>query len=367
MRICIDIRSILNKKTGIGYYTFNLIDALAKIDDTNLYFLYSYIKLFSFGKKLPVLPGGNFRHKIAHTKPKSDKINGEFDIYHTSSFDLLPSGNIKVVSTVHDVIPKVFPQGHTSDAIDRMDQKLQQFLQQVDRIIVDSRCSRNDLMSHFDVPAQRVKVVYPGVGQELFPAQIKKELYKSLKIKYNIGFNYILYVGTIEPRKNVKGLIQAYKVIQSQHNITQRLVIAGMKGWMYQEVFDLVKELNLSSDITFTGYVPKEDLVTLYNLADVFVYPSFYEGAGLPILEAFACGVPVVTSNCSCMPEIAGEAAVLVDPYEPKEIADGVLKALQDEGLRGRLRERGLLRAREFSWERTAREVLEVFEEVARL
>lgn len=366
MRIGIDIRSTLKKKTGVGYYTINLVNSLARIDGANSYCLYSRIRPFGRSKQLPPLPGSNFCHRVDYSGRGPKKALKEVDLFHTSSYDLLPPNGANFVVTVHDLIPKSFPQGHTKDAIRRMEEGLVSTLERADKIIADSQCTKSDLFKWLRVKEEKVRVIYPGVDQEFSPVEGKKDLYICLKIKYNIDFNYILYVGTIEPRKNLKGLIRAYKILKSQHNVTHRLVISGMKGWMYQEVFDLVKELNLSSDITFTGYVPKEDLVTLYNLADVFVYPSFYEGAGLPILEAFACGVPVVTSNCSCMPEIAGEAAVFVDPHEPKEIADGVLKALKDEGLRSHLKEKGLLRAREFSWERTAREMLEVFEEVVK-
>jgi len=359
MRICIDIRPTLKKKTGIGYYTLNLINALAGIDEANQYSLYSQKGFFDFKKKLLPLPGKNFRYLTARTRPKDNKICGNFDIYHTSSFDILPDKGVKLVAVVHDIIPRVFPQGHTEDAINRLNDQLGTFLQHAGRVITDSECSKADLIRHFSVPAERIRVIYPGVGEDF--CRLPEPLHNVISSKYNIYSDYILYAGTIEPRKNVTGLIRAFAVLKQKHNIKQKLVILGMKGWMHDEVYDLIKKLDLGSDVIFTGYVPREDLKIFYNLADVFAYPSLYEGAGLPVLEAFACSAAVVTSKASCLPEIAGDAAVLIDPNDPQDIANGILKILEDEDFRSKLKEKGSQRAKEFTWDRTARQTLEVF------
>jgi len=364
MNIAIDVRSILKKeKTGIGYYTFNLINALAKIDRNNDYALYSKIRFFSRDKKPPALPGENFRHKIDRFNLGPPVVLKNTDIFHTSAYDLKPPKGAKFVITVHDIIPKVFPQGHPKDVLEKLDNLLKSVLAAADVILADTKCTANDLKRHYSgQTGQKIKVLYPGVGDEfcVLP-QEAKNLYKETLLKYNIYTNYIIYIGTIEPRKNINGLIKAYKALKSGHNIKQTLVITGMKGWMYDDVFKLTEELGFKKDIVFTGYVPCEDLKVLYNFADVSVYPSFYEGAGLPILEAFKCGCPVVTSNVSSMSELAGDAAVLTDPYKIDSIADGIYSVLSDVGLRNSLAQKGLKRAAEFSWDMTAKNLLEIF------
>ena len=293
-------------------------------------------------------------------KKKFYNIKG-VDAYYTSSYDILPPAGIKLIGVVHDIIPKVLPEVHTKDAADRLEATLQPFLTRADRVIVDSESTKRDLLKHFDLPPDKATVVYAGVDEQYCPPEgPSKTLYKHLENQYNIYSNYILYIGTIEPRKNIKGLIQAYQLLRTKGNTSQKLVIAGMKGWMYDEVYALTESLDLAKEVIFTGYVPQEDINTLYGLADVFVYPSLYEGAGLPVLEAFACATPVVCSNVSSIPEMAGDAACLVDPRQPAQIAEAIERVLADAGLRQQMIEKGMQRAKEFSWDRTARQTLEI-------
>ncbi len=363
MQICVDIRPTLKRKTGIGYYTLNLINALGEIDKLNRYQLFSYIKFFNFNKKLPCLPSKNFKHKVYHLKPISNRIGKECDLYHTSSFDLLPHESTKLIGTIHDIIPKVFPEGHTQDTIDRLDRDLEVFLERACKIIVDADYSRKELLTHYPVAADKIEVVYPGVDEILsLSTRTDKASLDLVRKKYNIDGDYILYVGTIEPRKNIKGLLEAFILFKS-HNKTNRhkLVIVGMKGWMHDEVFAFVKRRGLAKDVIFTGYVPRDQVGIFYCLADMFIYPSFYEGAGLPILEAFSCSLPVICSNASCLPEIAGDAAYLINPYKPSEIADAIECILVDKDLREQLIEKGRRRAGEFTWEKTAERMLDIF------
>ena len=364
MRIAIDVRSTLKKeKAGIGYYTLNLINALAKIDKENSYYLYSKIKFFSLDKKPPILPSQNFKHKIDRFDLGPPRLLKNIDIFHTSSFDIKPPKGAKFIITVHDIIPKVFPQGHTKDAIEKLDASLKHVLLSADFIVADTQSTFNDLTKYYPHEcAHKLRVVYPGVGEEfvVLPKNAKN-LYNRIFLKYNIYSNYIIYIGTLEPRKNITGLIKAYHSLKSRYSIKQQLVIAGMKGWMYEDIFKLVDELGLNKEIIFTGYIPREELKIFYNFADLSVYPSFYEGAGLPVLEAFKCGCPVVTSNISSMPEFAGDAAMLIDPNNVDFIAEGIHKILSNPELRSSLIEKGLKRAKEFTWERTAQQMLSVF------
>jgi len=368
MRIAIDARSILKKeKTGIGYYTLNLVNSLAAIDKENDYSLYSKIRFLSFNKKLPVLPSKNFRHCVDrfNSGPPFVLKNKSVDIFHTSSFDLVPPEGAKFIVTVHDIIPKMFPAGHTLDAIRRLDINLTGVLASADLIVADTNCTASDLKRHYpDKCADKLRVVYPGVGEEfgVIPEQSKK-LYNKALLKYNIYSNFIIYIGTIEPRKNIKGLIKAFYILKKSQGIKQKLVIAGMKGWMFDDIFKLVDELGLKEEVIFTGYVSREELKIFYNFADLSIYPSFYEGAGLPVLEAFKCGCPVITSNVSSMPELAGDAAILVDPNNIDSMAEWIYKIITNKELKDSLAQKGLKRACEFTWEKTACNMLNVFQE----
>lgn len=367
MRIAIDARSILRKeKAGIGYYTINLINSLAEIDKENEYILYSRIKLLSLGKKLPVLPGRNFSNKLDRFGLGPSKVLKRADIFHTSAFDLMPPKGARFVITVHDIIPRLFPQWHSRDAARRLRRGLKMALTAADAVLADTECALRDLVKYYPNEVKgKARVVYPGVGEEfgVLPKE-SKHLYNSVFLKYNIQSNYIIYIGTLEPRKNVVGLINAYNTLKRDYGIKQKLVIVGMKGWMYDDIFKLTLGLGLSEDIIFTGYVPREELKAFYNFADLSVYPSFYEGAGLPVLEAFKCGCPVVTSNVSSMPEFAGDAAVLVDPNDVDSIAKGIYSVLSDKEFRDNLISKSVKRAALFSWERTARQALEIFHEI---
>jgi len=351
MRIGIDVRSTLKRRTGIGQYTLNLVNHLAKIDQKNEYFLYSKKRLFDRKRKLPKLTGKNFSHIVDRFSKGPAGVMKGIDIFHSSSFDLVKPKDSKLILTIHDVIIKSYPQGHTRETIENIDSQLKNILGKVDTIIADSYSAKNDLLKWYDVDSNRISVVYPGINDCFYPEPSDER-------------KCLLFVGTIEPRKNVEGLIKAFAILKSDFSIKEKLVIVGMKGWMYDSVFNLVDQLNLKSDIFFTGYVPDEELRHWYNSALVFIYPSFYEGFGFPIMEAFRCGVPVVTSNISSCAEIANGAAILIDPDEPNEIAEAIMKIINDRGLRESLGKKGLERSREFTWDKTVKRVLEIFEKV---
>ena len=186
---------------------------------------------------------------------------------------------------------------------------------------------------------------------------------EAIKARYNIAGDYILFVGTLQPRKNLIRLIEAFSNLQSPISNIQ-LIIAGKKGWLYEETFRQVEELGLEWKVVFTDYAPEGDLPALLSGASLFVFPSLYEGFGLPVLEAMACGTPVVCSNVSSLPEVAGEAAILVDPLDVEELATAMERVLGDEELRAELTERGFEQARRFSWEKCARQTLDVLERV---
>jgi glycosyltransferase involved in cell wall biosynthesis len=353
VNICVDIRSTLKKtNTGIGRYTLNLIKALSGIDRKNNYYLYSRKKLFDFKRRLPELPGKNFRHV---------KTFSGIDALHTSSYDLeRPKNAGKFIVTIHDIITKAYPYGHDEATIKQVDDQLNKVLSEADLLVADSYNTKSDLMKFYQIPDSKIRVIYPGVA-ERSSAQKHNGVAEP-----NSAQNYILFVGTLEPRKNVQGLIKAFNhlkknLVEDGRDRTLQLYIVGMKGWMYEDIFKEYENSEFKKDIIFKGYVSENELAGLYKNALVFVYPSFYEGFGFPILEAFGYAVPVVTSRTSSCGEIARDGALLVDPDNYKEIGEGIFRIINSESLRQEMIAKGLNRAKEFTWEKTAREFLKLF------
>ncbi len=353
MKIGIDIRSTLKKtNTGIGRYTLNLIKALSEIDQKNNYYLYNRKKLFDFKRRLPRLPGKNFRHV---------KILPDMDVFHTSSYDLeKPKNSKKFIVTIHDVIIKAYPYGHSEKTIREVDEQLKRVLEEADSLIADSYNTKADIVKFYNVLDSKVHVIYPGVwncrgGLNLPYSSPMRHCEEAEGRRSN---PYILFVGTIEPRKNIQGLIKAFNLLKKEHGIKHKLVIAGMKGWMYEDIFKEYENSEFKDDIIFKGYVNDSELAGFYKNASVFVYPSFYEGFGFPILEAFGHGAPVVTSKTSSCGEVAGDSALLINPEDYKEIGEAILKIIDNETLRQELIKKGFERAKQFTWENTAQQFL---------
>ena len=214
-------------------------------------------------------------------------------------------------------------------------------------------------MKYLKIPEDKIHVIYLGCSQAFQPLAADEKL-RTTEEKFKIKGNFILYVGTLEPRKNLKGLIQAYAQTQAKNEFL--LVLAGGKGWKYEHIFRLVEKLKLQDRVIFTGYVPEDDLPGLYKRASLFVYPSYYEGFGLPPLEAMACGLPVIVSNSTSLPEVVGDAGVYVDPYDIRQMSATIDTVLSDSDLLETLRRRGPERAKLFSWEKTAIETLKLYQ-----
>jgi glycosyltransferase involved in cell wall biosynthesis len=230
------------------------------------------------------------------------------------------------------------------------------------KIIAISENTKKDIIDYFRIDEEKIRVIYLGVDRQFSPQPDTNEV--GVLSKYNLPRGYILSVGTLEPRKNILRLINAYKMVASTGEPVPKLVIVGGQGWRNEDLGKLVRESGLADRVVLVGYVPDEDLPTLYRNAAVFVYPSLYEGFGLPPLEAMACGTPVITSNISSIPEVVGDAAILIDPYNTTEIAQAIASVLNNKELRDRLKMNGLVRSNLFSWDKTARETLKLYQEV---
>jgi glycosyltransferase involved in cell wall biosynthesis len=264
------------------------------------------------------------------------------------------------VLTIHDLTFLRFP--------DRFRTERQRYLavltrlsaKRAQRITTDSANTRNDVAELFDVPAERIEVVYPGLDEAFHPVP-EAEL-ADFRQRKDLPEEFILYVGTLEPRKNVSSLIRAY----AQLDPDCPLLIAGGRGWMYEDMFREVERLGLEERVIFTGYVPPDELTLWYAAATVFVYPSLYEGFGLPALEAMACGTPVIVSNASSLPEVVRDAGIQVDPYRTDELAEALAEVLRSKAKHEQMRAAGLEQAASFTWEKAASQLARIYRSVSR-
>jgi len=367
MKIAINCRSFLKDQyTGIGRYSYNLVKSLSEIDNENEYFLYAHKGIFDRKRKIPRFVAPNFHVKVDYFNRGPERALNNIDIYHAPSPDRIDITGGKVIVTVHDLIYLTYPQGHTPQTIEETHKQFQQIIGRSQKIICVSKSTMGDLQRHFDISPSKMRLVYQGIDRNVFyplemPERTKAQELVRLK---GVRDPYILFVGTIEPRKNLDGLIRAFTVLKDKKVFTGKLVVIGMRGWMEGPVFDLIERFKLKNDIIFLGYLSSQELCYFYNMAEVFVFPSFYEGFGFPIVEAMSCGTPVVTSNKSSCPEVAGDAALLVDPHNPLEIAGTIEQILGDKGLRKVLQGNGFHRALDFSFISTAKNTLRVYQEV---
>jgi len=377
MRIGIDCSAAFLKDiTGVGIYIYNLVHALSRVDTVNSYTLYPvfYNSFIGFEKKdMPA----NF--KIAHENSRrllsgvlwpalvpsglKEAALGEVDIVHSNTFAGPVLKKKKLVSTIYDATVFTHPECHSRANVIRCRKGIEESIRNARAIIAISEHTKKDLIERLNAPDGMITVTHLAAGPEYHEIKDPSAL-EAVRKKYSLPHKYILFVGSLEPRKNVKTLLKGYASLSETVKREFSLVIAGAKGWLNSDIPGIVKELGIEKTTVFPGFIDKEDMSAVYSAASVFVFPSLYEGFGLPILEAFACGVPVITSNTSSMPEVAGDAAVLVDPLDAAALGAAMERILTDEAAQMDLRARGLERAALFSWERCARETIAVYEKV---
>ena len=289
------------------------------------------------------------------------------DVFHGMDHVGIPfvGRSAKTVVTVHDVIVLILPETFTPRHRLVVRTALARVRRKADRVIVPSQAVKRDVVTRLGVPGDRVVVTPEGCEPCFRPIRSAGALHAAAA-KYGLPPRYVLAVGTLEPRKNLTTLLRAFARLRRDGEVDPelRLVLAGARGWLEEPIFRAVRSLGLDEAVHFPGFIDDDDLPAVYGGAALFVFPSLYEGFGLPLLEAMACGVPVVASNVSSLPEVAGDAALLVDPRETDDLADAVARALRDGALRDRLRAAGLARARQFSWEATARRTLDAYTSV---
>ncbi len=377
-KIAIDIRVAGGEKTGKGWYTFNLVKNLLKLDEKNQYILYSKEKILGFDEfknaELRLISGNNLTWHFSVAKDISEK---EIDVFFAPSSYIIPSliGNkIKTIITVHDLVAFLFPNKHNKKAVILEKLFLKRAIKKSKIITTVSENTKNDLLQikKRNIPglseklidpynSDKIKVISCSAGDEF--KEIPTDLLKNFIVKTNLPNKFFLAVGTLEPRKNYVNLIKAFAFIKEKYP-NCHLIIIGQKGWDYEEVFSEVKRYYLNKNVHFLGYLSMKSLVSLYNLAVALVFPSLYEGFGIPPLEAMKCGCPVIGSNISSIPEVIEDAGILINPKKPKEIAIAMEKLLIDESLREKLQEEGFKQAEKFSWEKSAEEFLKILKKI---
>lgn len=373
MRICIDASSAFSDNTARRCLT-GLVSSLLEIDKKNEYILFENVFRKKLRKREIFLPAENVRRVICkwprrvllkaweYNFPSIEKFVGKVDIFHSPHFVLPPQKFGKSILTVYDLGYFKRPDLRVNQSPSKHDnQLLIKSLKRVDLIFAISRSTKSDLLEIFNLPENKVKVIYLGVDLNFFH-RVGKDIQEKINRKYGIKEKYILYViGNIGPRKNILGMVKAFRLFQNQIGFGYQLVLVGKLKGCRELGGKEVQRYKIEDKVIFTGIVPGEDLPALMSGARLFVYPSFYEGFGLPVMEAMACGATVITSNVSSLPEIVGDAGVLIDPNNVEEIAEAMLQLASDEELCHVLSGKAQERARLFTWQKTAEETLKAY------
>jgi glycosyltransferase involved in cell wall biosynthesis len=378
MRICIDSRNLikLSKTGGTGEYVRNLLLNLSMIDRENRYILFlnylrsrnvAFVKEYNkdnFHTKACRIPLQLTEYFFSRIHLPIELLVGKVDIFHGTDFDLPGQLRGKSVITVHDLMYLHYPEVLKKEWVEHYKRNLKWSLNRADMIISVSNFVKKDIIDNFNVSRDKVRVVHNGISEKFsLPKESNRDY---IMKKYGIDHPYILFVGTLEPKKNLCRLVEAFGSFIKTTRKRFSLVLAGGEGYLnYKEkIENTVHRLSLDNEVIFTGYIKDEDLPGLYKCSELFVFPSIFEGFGIPPLEAMASGIPVVASNAASLPEVVGDAGILVDPLNTDALSDAISSALLDSDLRNGLIQKGLERAGLFSWASTARKTLDLYNEL---
>jgi glycosyltransferase involved in cell wall biosynthesis len=376
MRIGLDVTAALTQGGGIGRYTRELVRALVRLGNGRYaFYLFAarQTKPPAVPDPLPVAPGV-YQKTAPLTEPWLYRlwyrarlpapvqwVTGPLDLFHSPDFVLPPvAGGIPTLLTVHDLSFVHYPEVYPAVLVNYLNRVVPWSIGRASHVLADSEATRRDLMAIWQVPEAKITVLYSGVDAQ-FWRKAEVEAITAVRTRYGLADTpYLLTVGTVQPRKNYQMLIRAFAPIAADwpHN----LIIAGGKGWLTESMLDEVVRQGLEGRVRFIGFVADADLPALYSGADLFLFPSLYEGFGLPLLEAMQCGVPVIASNASSLPEVAGETAVLLSPHDPAAWTDTLQTLLADPLRRERLAADGPARAAQFTWQSAARQLLQLYQ-----
>jgi glycosyltransferase involved in cell wall biosynthesis len=372
LHIAIDAHSVGTDLGGNESYATNLIEALAQIDQTNLYTLYvtKAAAIERFADRWP-----NFEVKL--TLPHTPLVRipltlsrelrrNPVDLLHVQ-YTAPPFAPCPIVTTIHDLAFEHLPETFNRRSWMQMRLTVRRTARRAAHIITVSGYSRDDISRTYKIPPERITVTHEAASAHFAPVDDPAEL-KRIREMYGIQRDYLLSLSSIQPRKNLVRLIEAYTQLRRANSDEQfpQLVLAGKRGWLENETFRAAERSGLGKDILFTGYVPDRDLPGLYSGAVCFVYPSYFEGFGLPLVEAMQCGVPVIAGNRTSIPEVLGEAGLLFDPFDANELASAIARLIKDPACLATFRDKGIARAKTFNWQLTAKQTLVVYERAAR-
>lgn len=379
MKVAFDAQPLVdNQKTGIGFYESRLLQAMGSLKSNWL------LELNYFGSSAHKRRADSLKDFIGDQFKWNSCIWMKASLYkliwplipipyrlffgrssqltHFFNYHIPPGVEGGKVCTVHDMTYKVYPETVRFKTKLLLNLSLVSSCRRADKIITISEFSKQEIMRWMDIPPEKIEIVPCGVDFSVFHPDYPKNEVKSVIAKYSLPSKYLLYLGTLEPRKNLLRLIRAYGKMREKQPVAPALVLAGRKGWIYKEIFKMVTSLGLEKHVIFTGYIPDEDVPLLLNGAFAFVFPSLYEGFGMPPLEAMACGTPVLTADAASLPEVVGDAAILVNPHSIEDIAYKLLLLVNDAELRQKLSRKGICQAAKYTWENAAIKLSNVYE-----
>ena len=367
--IYLDVSAAVHRRAGLGRYAESLTRALVGAHPDR------YALFYNREQGIEPLPG--LEHLITRTvalgyKPWRllvwlgqlarvglDGLLSDADLFHATEHLLLPLRFTPTVLTVHDLIFRHLPEHHKPLNRWYLNLTMPLYCRRASHIIAISECTERDLITAYGLPPEKITVIYEAADPRFGPRPPK--VVAAARTRYGLPDRYLLFVGTIEPRKNLARLLAAFERIHAER-LSDALVIVGKRGWLYDDFFARLEQSSARDAVILPGYVPNDDLPTIYAGAQALVFPSLYEGFGLPVLEAMACGTPVVASNASSLPEVGGSAALYFSPTQVEAMVEAVCRLLRDADLRGSMRTEGLNRAAEFSWRSTAAKTRTVYD-----
>lgn len=374
--VAIDYTPAIRQRAGIGRIIRGQVQALIERNPGYMLRLFVAGHVTPADRKAAPLP--------LHTTPISERnlvrlwhrlrsplppvnwfTGGPLDLFHATDFVLAPSSARHTLLTVHDLAFLFYPEAAMPSLHRYLNVVVPRSVQRADHILADSQHTANDLQGQWRVPAEKITVVQGAVDHTQFQPVTDPQKLMAVRSRYGIGDTpFILGLGSLQPRKNFVRLIEAFHIARQAAKLPHKLVIGGSKGWLYDQIFACVQELGLTEQVLFPGFIEDADLAALYSATEFFAYPSLYEGFGLPILEALACGAPVLTADNSCLPEAGGPGALYVKAEDTNSIAEGLIKLAEDANLRQQLCRNGAAHAAQFTWQRSAEQLLTAYQKV---
>ncbi|WP_394884845.1 glycosyltransferase family 4 protein [Clostridium butyricum] len=372
MKVSIELQPCLKKKSGIGVYTYELTKRLENFKDIKFQGnIFNFLNRNDIEQDIPDLtlnknicslfPYSIYR-RIWRCMPIKYNVlfRNDADIYQFFNFIVPTNISGKVITTIHDLTYILYPETMDKKNRERLKKDMINTVNRVDYILTISENSKNDIIKYLNIPEDKITVIYPGVD-EIYKQVLDEKHIEKIKRKYNIIGRYLLYLGTLEPRKNIETIIKSYNDFIKSSDEDIKLVLAGKKGWLYDSIFNLVSEYGLENNVVFTDYVDDSDKPALYQGAEIFLFPSLYEGFGIPVAEAMASRTPVITSNSSSLPEVAGDSAIITEPLDYRKISESIKKILRDSNIRQKMIENGIKQVEKFNWDDSAEKLRKIY------